>query len=152
MSTTRVRSIVGGMASLFLAAGLFLPAFSLPVVAETTATATTSTTATGPISADDTFGDLDTGAQFADIAGLGSQDLATTIASIIRVALGFLGVIAVVIILYGGLKWMTAGGDDPKIKKAQGLIFAGITGLVIVLAAYAIASFVIGSITTAVAG
>ena len=148
MSTTRVRSIVGGMVSLFLAAGLFFPLFSLPVMAAES----TTTAATGPISADDTFGDLATGAQFADIAGLGSQDLATTIASIIRVALGFLGVIAVVIILYGGLKWMNAGGDDPKIKKAQGLIFAGITGLIIILAAYAIASFVIGSITTAVAG
>src|SRR3989338_10502814 len=103
---------------------------------------------TGTLTADELFGDLESGDEFADIAGLGSQDLATTIASIIRVALGFLGVLAVAIIIIGGFKWMVAGGDQPKVDKAQKLIIYGVVGLVIVLAAYAIAFFVIESITT----
>lgn len=107
---------------------------------------------TGTLTADELFGDLESGDEFADIAGLGSQDLATTIASIIRVALGFLGVLAVALIIIGGFKWMVAGGDQPKVDKAQKLIIYGVVGLVIVLAAYAIAFFVIESITTAVAG
>ncbi len=103
------------------------------------------------LGADDLFGGYD-GDSFAGEAGLGDADLVDTIAQIIRIALGFLGIIAVVIILLGGFKWMTAGGNDDKVKDAKKLIFSGIIGLVIVLTAYAIASFVIDSIMTATAG
>jgi len=101
------------------------------------------------LTADELFGGSGaTGSGFASEAGLGSADLVDTVSSIIRVALGFLGVIAVVIILLGGFKWMTSQGNDTKLKDAKNLIYAGIVGLVIVLMAYAIASFVITQITT----
>ena len=106
---------------------------------------------TGVLEYDDLFGG-ETGGDFASTSGLGDADLVDTIAQIIRIALGFLGIIAVVIILLGGFKWMTAGGNDDKVKDAKKLIFSGIIGLVIVLSAYAIASFVIGSIADATAG
>ena len=101
------------------------------------------------LTADGLFGGDITGDEFASTSGLGDADLVDTIAQIIRIALGFLGVIAVVIILLGGFKWMTAGGNDDKEKEAKKLIFSGIIGLVIVLSAYAIASFVITSISEA---
>lgn len=104
------------------------------------------------LTADELFGGDDTGAEFASTSGLGEADLVDTIAQIIRIALGFLGVIAVVIILLGGFKWMTAGGNDDKVKEAKKLIFSGIIGLVIIISAYAIASFVIDSIISATAG
>ncbi|HCC83447.1 TPA: hypothetical protein DEP96_01200 [Candidatus Uhrbacteria bacterium] len=87
---------------------------------------------------------LDT--SFGDTAGLGQADLKTTIGNLIRVMLGFLGVVAVIIILLGGFKWMTAGGNDEKVQEAKNLIIAGIIGLAIILSAFAIASFVISSI------
>ncbi|MBI5369874.1 hypothetical protein HZA85_01635 [Candidatus Uhrbacteria bacterium] len=103
--------------------------------------------APGPLTKDELFGGKGkTGDTFAANAGLGNANLIDTISSIIRVALGFLGVIAVVIILLGGFKWMTSGGNDTKVGEAKKLIFAGIIGLVIVLSAYAIANFVIGQI------
>lgn len=80
---------------------------------------------------------------------LGDQDLRTTIAEIINVALGLLGVIAVVIILAGGFKWMTAGGNDEKVSEARKLIFSGIIGLAIILSAWAITTFVIGALSDA---
>lgn len=86
---------------------------------------------------------------FANATGLGQGDLDETIGSIIRAALGFLGVIAVVIILFGGFKWMTAGGNEEKVGEAKKLIIAGIIGLAIILSAYAIASFVIGELVNA---
>lgn len=86
---------------------------------------------------------------FGASTGLGQADLKTTIGQLIKVALGFLGVIAVVIILLGGFKWMTAGGNDDKVGEAKRLIIAGIIGLAIILSAYAIASFVITSVVTA---
>ncbi|MEW6609877.1 MAG: Mbov_0395 family pilin-like conjugal transfer protein [bacterium] len=69
-------------------------------------------------------------------------DLVTTIGIVINVILGLLGVVAVVIIIIGGFKWMTAGGNDEKISEAKKLIGQGVIGLIIVLAAYAIARFV----------
>ena len=104
--------------------------------------------AAGPLTADELFGGKDaTGASFAGNAGLGSADLMTAITSIIRTALGFLGIIAVIIIMLGGFKWMTAQGVQTKVDDAKKLIYAGITGLVIILSAFAIASFVINQIT-----
>ncbi len=89
------------------------------------------------------------GASFASSAGLSAGDLITTIESVLRTALGFLGIIAVIMILLGGFKWMTAAGNDEKVKDAKKLIYSGIIGLVIILTAYAIASFVIQTIVTA---
>ena len=63
-------------------------------------------------------------------------------ASLINVAMGLLGIIAVVIILIGGFQWMTAGGNDDKVAEARKRIFAGIIGLAIILSAWAIAIFV----------
>lgn len=104
------------------------------------------------LTGDELFGGELTGSEFAGEAGLGAGDLPTTIASIIRVALGFLGIVAVVIILLGGFKWMTAGGNEDKVKDAKKFMIGGVIGLVIVLSAYAIASFVITQITTTTAG
>lgn len=80
---------------------------------------------------------------------LGTQDLRVTIANIINVAMGLLGIVAVVIILLGGFKWMTAGGSEDKVKEAKKLIVAGVIGLVIILTAFAIANFVVSSLMVA---
>jgi len=71
------------------------------------------------------------------------------IASVINIVLGFLGIIAVLIILAGGFKWMTAAGNEDKVGEARSMITQGLIGLVIVFAAWAIASFVIGQLKSA---
>src|SRR3989344_307274 len=83
-------------------------------------------------------------------AGLSSQDIKTTIGNIIQIVLGFLGILTVLIILYGGFQWMTSGGNEDKISGAKKLISSGVIGLVIILAAYAIAGFIVNSLATAV--
>lgn len=80
---------------------------------------------------------------------LGNEDLVTTVSDIIDVALGLLGIVAVVIILIGGFKYMTAGGNDEKVEDARSVIFSGIIGLAIILSAWAIARFVIESLSSA---
>ncbi len=77
---------------------------------------------------------------------LTSGDIRTTIAAIINVFLGFLGVIAVVIILYGGFIWMTSQGNPEKIDKAKKLIVSAAIGIAIILASWAIAAFIIQEI------
>jgi len=61
----------------------------------------------------------------------------------IQYILAFLGVVAVVVILIGGFMWMTAGGNDEKVGKAKKILIQGLIGLVIILLAFAIATFVI---------
>lgn len=81
--------------------------------------------------------------------GLGNKDPREIAAAVIRVMLGFLGIIAVMIILYAGFLWMTAAGNEDKITQAKGMMSAGVIGLVIVLAAFGIATFVMNALVTA---
>ncbi len=67
--------------------------------------------------------------------------------SIIKYLMTFLGIIAVSIILYGGFIWMTAGGNDDRVGKAKKIIIAGLSGLIVVLSAYAIITFVTDTTT-----
>lgn len=83
--------------------------------------------------------------------GLTNTDPRTVVGKIINAALGFLGVIAVGIILMGGFKWMTAGGNEEKTGEAKKLLGAGIIGLIIILMSWAIASYVINMLNTATA-
>ena len=88
------------------------------------------------------------GIEYGSALNLGSRDIRAVITDIINVLLGFLGIIAVVIILLGGFKWMTAGGNEDKVAEAKKLIGAGIIGLIVILAAYAIATFVVTQLAT----
>lgn len=85
-----------------------------------------------------------------DQTGLKQADLPSVIAQIIRTVMGLLGIVAVVIILIGGFYWMTAGGDEGRVETGKKWIFSGIIGLAIILSAYALATFVINSLTDAI--
>ncbi|MCF7794855.1 pilin [Patescibacteria group bacterium] len=80
---------------------------------------------------------------------LGNKDPRETVGEIINVAMLFLGIIAVGIILMGGFKWMTAGGNDEKVGEAKKLMGSGVIGLVIVLAAWGIATFILERLVNA---
>ena len=70
------------------------------------------------------------------------------ILGLINVAMGFLGLVAVIVIMYGGFKWMTASGNEEKVEEAKKLIGAGIIGLVILLTAYALVSYIINTVVS----
>jgi hypothetical protein len=90
------------------------------------------------------------GAQdFGNVTGMGVQDPRDIAANVIKIILAFLGIIAVVIILLGGFKWMTAAGNEEGVEEAKKILMAGVIGLAIVLAAWGIASFVLNSLITA---
>jgi len=95
---------------------------------------------------------VDFGITYMGRSGLGTQDPRTTIALVIRMIMGFLGTIAVVIVLIGGFKWMTAGGNEKQVEEGRKWITSGIIGLVIVLSAYGIATFVVNQLYSATTG
>jgi len=106
--------------------------------------------ALAPVQAIDLFGGEKT--NLSTSLGLGNRDPRATAGSVIAVLMGFLGIIAVVIILLGGFKWMTAGGDESKVEEAKKLMTAGVIGLAIVLASWGITIFVLDALLSATGG
>ncbi len=68
--------------------------------------------------------------------------LAMKIGDIIALVLSFIGVLFLILIIFAGISWMTAGGNDQKVEKAKTLIINAVIGLLIVLSAYTITSFI----------
>lgn len=95
------------------------------------------------------FGLGDETGGFKESVGLGKRDIKSTIGLIINVVLSILGIVAVVIIVAGGFTWMTAAGNEDKVGTAKKMITQGVIGLVIVFAAWGIASFVISQLGSA---
>ena len=81
-----------------------------------------------------------------------TKTLPALVGSFIAAALGLLGVILVVLVVYAGFIWMTAQGNDEKIKKAKGMITSAVIGMIIIFAAYAITNFVVGALSTSLGG
>ncbi len=85
------------------------------------------------------------------IEGYGSNSPEEIVIQLINWVLGILALIAVVLILIGGFKWMTAAGNEEKVEGAKKLIIAAIIGMVIVLAAWGISLYAV-SILAGVTG
>lgn len=96
--------------------------------------------------------ELNTGIGYATNTGLGNADPRDIAAQVINILLGFLGIIAVVIILIGGFKWMTAGGNEDKVAEAKKLLAAGAIGLIIVFMAYGLAQYVLSKLVEVTTG
>ena len=82
--------------------------------------------------------------------GFSKKDPREIVANIIKILLGFLGTIAVVLIIYAGFLWMTAAGKPDNTKKAKDIMSAAVTGLVIILISYGITVFVTNALSNAI--
>jgi len=87
--------------------------------------------------------------QFSDTLRLGQADIRYIIARLIRYAIALVGIIFLAIIVYGGFLFMTSKGEPEKINKAKDVLKNGVIGLAIVLASYAIVSFIISTLLRA---
>lgn len=89
------------------------------------------------------------GLGYGMFAGLGNQDLRIVIASLIQVVLSFLGIILLLMILWGGFQVLISLGNDEKRSKGIRTIISAIIGTIIILSSFSIAQFVINSLTQA---
>lgn len=71
------------------------------------------------------------------------------IGTVINVVLGLVGIIAVVVIIIGGISFITSQGDPGKVTKARNTILYGVIGVVVALLAFTIVTFVLKSIGSA---
>lgn len=84
----------------------------------------------------------------ADTSDVEDNSLPRMIGGAIELFLAFLGIIALLLFLYAGFLWMTAGGDSGQIDKAKSYMKNAVVGLVIVLASYIITEFIVKQINT----
>ena len=76
----------------------------------------------------------------------GGDDLVGNITSIINAVIAVLGIVCVVVMIIGGINYMTSSGDAGKVKKGKDTILYGLIGLVICVLAFALVNFVIVNI------
>ncbi len=81
--------------------------------------------------------------------GLVEDAPSTIIGKVVGSALAFVGILFLILMIYGGITWMMARGNEQEVTKAKDLIIAAVIGLVIVLSAYAITAYIGGELTTA---
>ncbi len=68
---------------------------------------------------------------------------------VIGQALTFVGILFFILMIYAGIVWMLARGNDTLTQKALGTITAAIIGLIIVIGSYAITQFIFDAATIA---
>lgn len=86
------------------------------------------------------------GAKIAGVDNCTAAPLEARITSIINSLFFVIGAIAVLVLLYGAIRYITSTGDASRVKAAKDTIIYAIAGLVVAILAPAIVGFVIGSL------
>lgn len=76
----------------------------------------------------------------------GDATLMGTVQQILDVIVGVVGVVAVAVIIIGGIFFVTSQGDASKVTRARNTILYGVVGLIVALLAFAIVNFVLSSV------
>jgi len=71
------------------------------------------------------------------------------IGNIVKILIGSLGILFLLLTVYAGYLYLTARGEEDHVKHAKETLQRGVTGMVIILIAYALAAFVINLLTNA---
>lgn len=82
----------------------------------------------------------------------GEISVESSISKIINGVLSLIGLVFVVLIIYSGIIWMTAGGQEKKVEEAKGTIKQSIIGLIVVLGAYALSYFIVNALSSGAGG
>ncbi|OGC81313.1 MAG: hypothetical protein A2788_01620, partial [Candidatus Abawacabacteria bacterium RIFCSPHIGHO2_01_FULL_46_8] len=73
-------------------------------------------------------------------------DLATLIGQIINFFLGFTALVAVIIIIYGGVQYLTSAGEPEKAKKGKQTIVYAVIGILVIILSYSLVNTIIGNL------
>lgn len=74
--------------------------------------------------------------------GQGAEILAQLIANFLKIAYSIVGLVLLAMLLWGGIQWMTAGGDKEAISKAQKRITNALIGFAIFMSVFVIINFI----------
>ena len=90
---------------------------------------------------------LGAGMGCASGGGQTSNSVEDTIGIIIDIAMWAVGIISIIIIVFAGIMYATAAGDESKVKKAKHALIGGIIGLAIAILAWTITNFVFSALS-----
>jgi len=76
-------------------------------------------------------------------ANKNDADIYTRLANYLNVILGLVGILASIYIIYAGIRWLRAGGNEQEVTAAKDTIRSAIYGLIVVFGSYAIVNFVV---------
>lgn len=96
-----------------------------------------------PVSAINVFPACGDGSSSEICGEAGGSSVAGLVATLTGLLFFVIGVIAVIVIIVSGIKYMTADGDSSKIKSAKDTLFYAVIGLVVSIMAYAIVIFIV---------
>jgi len=92
--------------------------------------------------------DSDDSIDFVDDLTGGEGDLKSLLNTILSYFLGFLGFICVIMVIYGGVLYVTSAGNDENVGKAKKiLLYAGI-GVILIMISFALVSTILGAAST----
>jgi len=77
-------------------------------------------------------------------SGGSTSDFQSLLTSIVNIISVIVGVVAVIMIIFGGFRYITSGGDSGKVGTAKNTILYALIGLIIVALAQFIVRFVLG--------
>jgi len=72
-----------------------------------------------------------------------SESPQALVGKIINIIMGIVGSLALIMFIFGGLSWMTAGGNEEKVKKSIGILVWSVLGLVVIFLSYVLVNFLI---------
>lgn len=83
-------------------------------------------------------------------AGTARGDLSSVILNVINYVLGFVGVVALAYLIYGGFRYITSGGNEESITVAKDTIINAIIGIIVIGVSAALVNFVVRAVGGAV--
>jgi len=86
----------------------------------------------------------DPAASASSVCKATGDSASTMIGTVIKILLTVLGMISVLMIVIGGIRYTTSNGDSSALKGAKDTILYSVVGLVVAIMAYAIVHFVVG--------
>jgi hypothetical protein len=86
------------------------------------------------------------GSADCDVSG-GTDKVNSLITTIVNIFSIIVGIVSVIMIIYGGFRYVTSGGDSGNVSNAKNTIIYAIIGLVVVALAQFIVQFVLDKVT-----
>jgi len=128
---------------MFLASTMLMMAVPalVPTIAASAATCSTLATNIGT-GVDQATANTGTPTDCSD-TGVSGGNIGTAAASLVKIFSIIVGVVAVIMIIYGGFRYITSGGDSGRVGAAKNSLIYAIVGLVIVALAQLIVHFVL---------
>ena len=100
-----------------------------------------------PVAVESASAQVQDGLNMTKTADTQNTSVDTLIRNVINILLWAIGIVSVIMIIIGGIRYATSNGDSNQVSAAKNTIMYAVIGLVIAIFAYAIVNFVFVQIT-----